>query len=179
MKLHGVLLAASLSAWPQVSPERIRNADREPGNWLTYSRTFNGHRFTPLNQITTANAGRLAAAWTWQTQQPGKFSTSPIVIDGILYITEPGGEVVAIDGRTGRPVWRYGRRPPPDLHACCGASNRGMAVLNDLLFDCGNRGRGIRYSWIPRRVRRQDRPPRVALLDHPRPWRAGTRIVAG
>jgi alcohol dehydrogenase (cytochrome c) len=78
--------------------------------------------------------GRLRAAWTYQTQQSGKFSTSPIVIDGVLYITEPGGELVALDGRTGRPVWRYSRRPPSDLHVCCGAANRGMAVLNDLLF---------------------------------------------
>src|SRR4029077_8651321 len=43
-------------------------------------------------------------------------------------------EVVALDGRTGRPVWRYSRRPPQDLHACCGSANRGLAVLNDLLF---------------------------------------------
>src|SRR5688572_6622573 len=130
-----MLLAAIVTAgWAQVSPERLRNADQEPGNWLTYSRTLSGHRFTPLDQINTSNVGRLAAAWTYQTQQPGKFSTSPIVIDGILYITEPGGAVVAIDGRTGRPVWRYNRRPPPDLHACCGSANRGLAVLNDLLF---------------------------------------------
>jgi alcohol dehydrogenase (cytochrome c) len=131
-----VLLLAgfALAARAQIAPERLRDADREPGNWLTYSRTYNGQRFTPLDQITAANAAHLQAAWTYQTQQPGKFSTSPIVIDGVLYITEPGGEVVAIDGRTGRPVWRYSRRPPPDLHACCGATNRGMAVLNDVLL---------------------------------------------
>src|SRR6516162_4127085 len=100
--LAGVALAAT---WAQVSPERLRNADREPGNWLTYSRSYNGQRYTPLAQIATGNVGQLQAAWTYQTQQPGKFSTSPIAIDGILYITEPGGEVIALDGRTGRPVW--------------------------------------------------------------------------
>src|ERR1051326_5395001 len=134
MKSRAILLAIAAAAWAQVSPERIRNADREPGNWLTYSRAYNGQRYTPLDQITAANVGKLRAAWTYQIQQPGKFSSSPIVIDGILYITEPGGEVVALDGRTGRPVWRFGRRPPPDLHACCGATNRGVAVLNDLLY---------------------------------------------
>jgi len=135
MNLRAVLLVAVASAaLAQILPERIRNADGEPGNWLTYSRTYSGHRYTPLTEITAANVGQLRAAWTYQIQQPGKFSTSPIVIDGVLYITEPGGEVVAIDGRTGRPVWRYGRRRPPDLHACCGATNRGMAVLGDLLF---------------------------------------------
>jgi alcohol dehydrogenase (cytochrome c) len=135
MNLRTVLLvAAAATAWTQVSPERIQNADREPGNWLTYSRTYSGHRYTPLTEITAANVGQLRAAWTYQIQQPGKFSTSPIVIDGVLYITEPGGEVVALDGRTGRPVWRYGRKLPPDLHACCGSANRGMAALQDLLF---------------------------------------------
>jgi alcohol dehydrogenase (cytochrome c) len=129
-----LMMAAAVLAWAQITPERIRNADREPGNWLTYSRTYNGQRYSALTEITTANVGRLQAAWTYQIQQAGKFSTSPIVIDGILYITEPGGEVVALDGRTGRPVWRFGRRPPPDLHACCGSANRGMAVLGDLLF---------------------------------------------
>jgi alcohol dehydrogenase (cytochrome c) len=127
-------VASSQAASSQITADRIRNADREPGNWLTYSHTYNGQRYTPLTQITAANASQLQAAWAYQVQQPGKFSTSPLAIDGILYITEPGGEVVALDGRTGRPVWRYGRKPPSDLHACCGATNRGLAVLNDLLF---------------------------------------------
>jgi alcohol dehydrogenase (cytochrome c) len=129
-----LLAGAAAAAVAQIAPERILHADREPGNWLTYSRTFTGHRFTPLDQITAANVARLQAAWAHQIQQPGKFSTSPLVIEGVLYITEPGGEVVALDGRTGRPLWRFGRRPPPDMRACCGAANRGMAVLNDLLF---------------------------------------------
>jgi alcohol dehydrogenase (cytochrome c) len=129
-----VFVLAVAAGWAQVPPERIRNADHEPGNWLTYSRSYNGQRYSPLDQITASNVSRLRAAWTYQIQQPGKFSSSPIVIDGILYITEPGGEVVALDGRTGRPVWRFGRRPPGDLHACCGSANRGLAVLNDLLY---------------------------------------------
>jgi alcohol dehydrogenase (cytochrome c) len=124
----------AITCWGQVSFDRIRNADSEPGNWLTYSRTYSGQRFTPLRQITAANVAQLRAAWVYQIQQPGKFSTSPIVIDGIMYITEPGGEIAAIDGLTGRPLWRYARRPPPDHRACCGAANRGLAVLNDLLF---------------------------------------------
>jgi alcohol dehydrogenase (cytochrome c) len=129
-----VLTAFAAAAAAQIAPERIRDADREPGNWLTYSRTYNGHRFSPLSQVTAANVSTLRAAWTYQIQQPGKFSTSPIAIDGILYLTEPGGEVVAVDGLTGRPVWRYGRRPAPDNRACCGSANRGLAVLGDLLF---------------------------------------------
>jgi alcohol dehydrogenase (cytochrome c) len=126
------LLATTASA--QVSPDRIRNADGEPANWLTYSRTYSGQRYTPLAQITADNVSQLRAAWTYQIEEPGKFSASPIVVDGILYITEPGGKVVALDGRTGRPLWRYSRRPAQDVVACCGAANRGLAVLDDLLY---------------------------------------------
>ena len=129
-----ILLALAVTAYSQISPDRIRNADSEPGNWLTYSRAYNGQRYSPLNQITAANVSRLSAAWAYQTTQASKFSTSPIAINGILYISEPMGPVVALDGRTGRPLWRYMRRPPQDLHACCGSANRGVAVLNDLLF---------------------------------------------
>src|SRR5262249_9776497 len=100
----------------------------------TYSRGYDGHRYTPLAEITAANVAQLRAAWTHQIEEPGKFSSSPIAIDGVLYITEPGGQVLALDGRTGRPVWRYSRRPPRDIRACCGSANRGLAVLNDLLY---------------------------------------------
>ena len=90
-----------VSGFAQIAPERILNADREPGNWLTYSRAYDGQRYSPLAEITAANVGRLKAAWTYQIGQPGKFSTSPIVVDGILYITEPGGIVLNMrrDGR--------------------------------------------------------------------------------
>src|SRR5260370_23718172 len=98
-----LLLAGVTAAWPQVAPDRVRNADREPGNWLTYSRTYNGQRYSPLAGISAANVGQLGAAWVYQIEQPGKFSTSPLAIDGILYITEPGGQVAALDCLPGPP----------------------------------------------------------------------------
>src|SRR5262245_50083745 len=104
-----VLLLFTAAGFAQISAERIRDADSEPGNWLTYSRNYNGQRFSPLKQITAANVSSLRAAWAYQISQPWKFSTSPIVIDGIMYISEPPGSVVALDGRTGRPLWRYQR----------------------------------------------------------------------
>src|SRR5688572_30475601 len=136
MNCKGAVVAAlfAVTAYAQVSPERIRNADAEPGNWLTYSRNYNGQRYSPLTQISSANANRLQAAWVYQIAQPWKFSASPIAIDGILYISEPPGDVVALDARTGRPLWRFSRRPPQDLHACCGSANRGLAVMGDMLF---------------------------------------------
>src|SRR5215469_10573513 len=60
-----LMMTAAVLAWAQITPERIRSADREPGNWLTYSRTYNGQRYSPLAEVTTSNVGRLQAAWTY------------------------------------------------------------------------------------------------------------------
>ncbi len=81
-----LLLAATLAA--QVPYERIVNADREPGSWLTYSRDYLGQRFSPLDQITPANAGRLKVKWAYQFDVPNN-EVSPIVADGVMYITGP------------------------------------------------------------------------------------------
>src|SRR5689334_18142525 len=62
---------AAVSVWAQIPAGRIVNADREPGNWLTYSRTYSGHRYTPLAEITAANVAQLRAAWTYQIEDPG------------------------------------------------------------------------------------------------------------
>src|SRR5262245_34810308 len=118
----------------QVSYERIRRAESEPGDWLTYSGNYQGHRHSPLAQINTSNITRLKPTWVYQIREPGRFQTSPIVVDGILYITERPHVVTALDGRTGRPLWSYRREAQPDARGCCGQVNRGLAVLDDLLF---------------------------------------------
>ena len=63
-----------------------------------------------------------------------KFETTPIVVDGIMYVSEPPSHVTALDTRTGRPLWRYRRNLPDDLRVCCGQVNRGVAILGDLVF---------------------------------------------
>ncbi len=131
LALLGLSLAAASA---QVPYERIRKADAEPGNWLTYSGNYHAHRHTLLSQITPANVGALKAAWVYQIRDPGKIETSPIVIDGVLYITEKSNVVTALDGRTGRPLWNYRRPMATDVAGCCGPVNRGLAVLDDALF---------------------------------------------
>src|SRR5215510_16258538 len=134
MKTLILLLLFTQVAIGQVSYERLQRAESEPGNWLTYSGNYQGHRHSALKQINTANVARLHPVWVYQSRDPGKFSTSPIVVDGVLYITERPNIVTALDGRTGRPVWTYQRALPPDLRACCGAANRGLAILGDTLY---------------------------------------------
>ena len=127
-----VLLALPLAS--QVPYERIRRAEAEPGNWLTYSGNYFSHRFSSLKQITTANAVRLKPAWVYQIEARHKFETTPLVVDGVMYITEPPSDATALDVRTGRPLWKYRRTIPDDVIVCCGKVNRGAAILDDLLF---------------------------------------------
>jgi PQQ-dependent dehydrogenase (methanol/ethanol family) len=114
--------------------QRILDAAHEPENWLTYSGSFRGWRHSTLSQITSANAGRLTLQWAFQTGDLGQFETTPLVVDGVLYGTGQNDRAFALDARTGRPVWRYQRNLPDKLQPCCGAVNRGFAILGNKLF---------------------------------------------
>jgi alcohol dehydrogenase (cytochrome c) len=136
MTRRGLLLAALLAADPavaQVSHDRLQRAAAEPGNWLMYSGTYDGHRYSPLAQIDRSNVKDLKPAWVYQTSER-PMETSPLVIDGILYLTEAPHIVTALDGRTGRPLWSYRRPAAVGVPGCCGPVNRGLAVLDDALF---------------------------------------------
>ena len=129
-----VLADLALSMPAQVSFERIRRADREPGNWLTYSGNYAGHRYSALDQIHTANVQKLRPAWVYQMSADDAAETSPVVVDGIMYVSEPPSNVTALDTRTGRPLWRFRRQVPKDVRVCCGQVNRGVALLDELVF---------------------------------------------
>jgi len=128
-------LAALLAgaAAGQVSFERVRNAGREPANWLTYSGNLLGHRFSPLTELTPANVGRLHVRWAYQFPESGN-EVSPIVADGVAYITWANA-AGALDLKTGRPLWFWKRDLPSDYHAIgFGHVNRGPAILDDTLY---------------------------------------------
>ena len=119
---------------PQVTFQDLLGGLNDGTKWLTYSGTYDGHRHSPLTQITPANVHQLATQWTFQTGALGSFQATPIVIDGVIYITGFQNNAWAIDARSGRQIWRYRRDLPDQLHLCCGPVNRGMAVLGDRLF---------------------------------------------
>jgi alcohol dehydrogenase (cytochrome c) len=125
------LLASTTTA--QVSFERIVHADKEPGNWLTYSRNYQGHRFSPLAEINAANVGNLKVKWAFQFSHPSN-EVSPIVADGVMYVTGPNA-TAALDTRTGRALWIWRRPIPSDYHNIgFGRVNRGPAILDDKLY---------------------------------------------
>ncbi len=129
-----IVVIAAAGSYGQVTFERLVNAAKEPQNWLTYSGDYAGRRFSPLDQINTANARSLVAKWVYQTAATGKFETTPLVVDGILYATGQDDRAFALDASTGRPIWLYQRQLPSDIRPCCGRVNRGLAILGDKVF---------------------------------------------
>ena len=132
LRLLLVLMAFSAAVAAQVPYQRIVRADDAPADWLTYSGNYSSHRFSRLDQVNGSNIRLLRPAWIYQVRHPtGTVQTSPIVADGIMYVTEPGSGVTALDARTGRPIWAYTPAMPgrPLTRV-----NRGVAILDDTVF---------------------------------------------
>jgi alcohol dehydrogenase (cytochrome c) len=117
-----------------VTPERLLNSSKEPQNWMMYSGDYAGRRFSTLDQINRSNAASLTSKWAYQTMAGGKFETTPLVVDGVLYGTGAEDRAFALDARSGRPIWQYQRALPSDIRPCCGRVNRGLAILGDKVF---------------------------------------------
>jgi len=134
------LFTLGLVAWfaqplvAQVTFERLLNAADEPQNWLTYSGNYDSNRHTALDQITTENVDSLELQWVFQAQSLQVFQTTPLVVDGIMYLTEAPNTVVALDAERGRVFWRYEYTPSNLSRPCCGRVNRGVAILGNTLF---------------------------------------------
>ncbi len=121
-----------------VSSDQITSAGSKTDEWLTYSGSLDGHRYTPLNQITSVNVSQLRIQWVRQfdTPLPG-IEATPIVTNGVIFITEPPSDTIAVDAisaKSGDLIWRYARKVPPNVKACCGRFNRGLAILENHLY---------------------------------------------
>jgi alcohol dehydrogenase (cytochrome c) len=131
----GLLVAMAGSAGrAQVTAQRLADSAKEPQNWLMYSGDYAGHRHSALEQIKVANAHALVPKWAYQTMAGGKFETTSLVVDGVLYGTGQDDRAYALDAKTGRPIWQYQRALPADIRPCCGRVNRGLAILGDKVF---------------------------------------------
>ncbi|HMI96108.1 MAG TPA: PQQ-dependent dehydrogenase, methanol/ethanol family [Micropepsaceae bacterium] len=131
-----IVLAVGIShASAQVPYRRIEQAASTPADWLTYSGNYNSQRYSALNQINRGNVAQLRPAWMYQLKRPGVFETSPVVADGVMYITEPPSTVTALDVRTGRPLWTWTPAIPSDVIVIGSPPvNRGVAILDDMVF---------------------------------------------
>jgi PQQ-dependent dehydrogenase (methanol/ethanol family) len=119
-----------------VSDAMLRGARNDGGrNWLMFGRDYTNQRWSPLSQINTSNVANLEVAWMYQTgiSRLGSFETSPVVVDGVMYVTTPYDVAMALDARTGRELWRYEHKLATQIF-CCGPNNRGVAVSEGSVY---------------------------------------------
>ena len=112
---------------------QLLNANADQDNWLLYGRTYDNQRFSPLTQITRENVKKLSIKALIHTGQVNSFEATPIVVDGILYVSTPADHVQAYDAVTGQAKWSYN----PVLgytDNCCGPQSRGVAVAYGKVF---------------------------------------------
>src|SRR5208282_4167807 len=130
-----VLLPGAL--WAQSAPvsyERLLHASAEPQNWLTYSGGYHSQRYSTLSQIDRSNVSALELKWGYQINSLEKSETSPLLVNGVMYLTQAPNDVVALDARSGRAFWVYQYKPALGYKLCCGIVNRGLAILGDTLY---------------------------------------------
>ena len=113
-----------------VDGARIRGADREPGQWMATGRTYQEQRYSPLTGITPQNIGRLSLAWHADLNTYRGVEASPIEVDGVLYNISAWNITTAYDARTGKVLWTYDPKVPPEFgrKACCDIVSRGLSV---------------------------------------------------
>ena len=121
-----------------------------------------------LRQIDPGNAKNLELKWVLPNQTFGAWQATPLVVDGVMYVTQRPNDVLAVDAKTGRVFWQYRYTNSPDARVCCGANNRGLAILGSTLFMGTLDGHlvAIDAAGGPAAVEHRGRRPDARLLDH-------------
>src|ERR1700751_1563500 len=138
----GLILGSSLAAAQgtstapaaMVTPSMLERAAADGNNFLHTNGDYTQKRFYPNDQIKTSNVKRLHAAWIFQTEVKESLETSPIVVDGVMYVTTSFSHVYALDAKTGAELWHYKHAMGPVTTYCCGPNNRGVQVLEDKVY---------------------------------------------
>src|ERR1700735_227932 len=129
--------AKSASGTATISPltqEQLDKADKSASNFLLTNGNYAQTRFYPAKQIDRENVKNLHVAWIFQTDVKESLETSPIVVDGVMYVTTSFSHVYALDAKTGVQLWHYNHKMGPITTYCCGPNNRGVQVLGDLVY---------------------------------------------
>jgi quinohemoprotein ethanol dehydrogenase len=120
----------------KVDENRLLHADDDPSDWMSYGRTYNEQRFSPLRQVNDKNVGQLALAWSRDLDTHRGQESTPLVIDGVMYFTTAWSKVFAVNAATGEKLWSFDPKVPPEwaINACCDVVNRGVAVWQGKVF---------------------------------------------
>ncbi|MFC7053271.1 pyrroloquinoline quinone-dependent dehydrogenase [Hansschlegelia quercus] len=137
MKRFHIILALLLAAAPgraaPIDDARLQSAGSDTGNWILPGRDYGDSRFSPLSAIDRTSVKRLVPKWIYQTGYAATFQTTPLVADGVMYLSAPFSHVIAIDAKTGRERWRYEHKATTKK-LCCGPANRGVALGYGLVY---------------------------------------------
>jgi alcohol dehydrogenase (cytochrome c) len=117
-----------------VSQDMLDRAAGDGNNFLHTNGNYAQTRYYPSRQINTSNVSKLRPAWIFQTEIVDTMETTPIVVDGVMYVTTAFNHVYALDARTGTQIWHHKHDMGPITTYCCGPNNRGVAVLGDMLY---------------------------------------------
>lgn len=120
----------------KVDDEALKAADANQGNWLAHGRNYNEDRYSELNQINKETVKSLDLAWSINLGTKRGVEASPIVVDGIMYLTGPWSKVFAVDVRKGSIIWQYDPEVPREYGewACCDVVNRGVALYKGNVY---------------------------------------------
>jgi len=124
-------VAAVLENYKPVTAERLKKP--EDGDWLMVRRTYDGWGYSPLEQVTTKNVQRLFPVWEFSTGMVSGHEAPPIVNNGVMFVATPGNQVIAIEAKTGKPLWRF-RRPFAEGAIVPHPTTRGLALYADKVF---------------------------------------------
>src|SRR6476620_3267440 len=135
-------MTVSSAAWSQttaapatsVTQDHLNAAASDEGNFLHTNGNYSQTRYFPGKQINTSNVAKLRAAWIFQADVKEGLQTTPIVVDGVMYITTSFNHVYALNAKTGEEYWHYKHKIGPVMSPCCGPSNRGVAVYKDKVY---------------------------------------------
>lgn len=120
----------------KIDDNRLISTDESPGDWLSYGRNYSEDRFSALSQITKDNIDGLGLAWTINLGTTKGFEATPLVVDGIMYLSAPWSIVYAVDTRIGKVIWTFDPKVPREYGeiACCDVVNRGVALYKGLVY---------------------------------------------
>jgi PQQ-dependent dehydrogenase (methanol/ethanol family) len=130
----GAAAAPANAPAPTVTQDMLNRAASDSKNFLQTNGDYNQQRFYPANQINRGNVKNLHVAWIFQTDVRESMETSPIVVNGVMYVTTSFDHVYALNAQTGEQLWHYKYNMGPITTYCCGPNNRGVAVYQDKVY---------------------------------------------
>src|ERR1700749_3445486 len=134
--IAAAISSLSFAGTPGAGVDGGRIVKAVPGEWLSNGRTYSEQRFSPLKQIDASNRRKLGVKWEYRTYSVRGLEATPIVADGVMYITKSWSIVTALDAKTGKELWTYDPKVPggTERYACCDVVNRGVAIWKGAVF---------------------------------------------